>query len=112
MPDIQFHPASWRSAGEKMSGAGTSFGSEIASLLEQVSDVEACGCNDGGTLADAAIAMIYPPVVQAFQEAIQGIGQSVDTQGQMMQETADMYEATEADNTDLAQSIMEFLGGM
>ncbi len=97
MGDVEFNAESWQRSGQAYVQESSDLKTAVAGL-----SVEALGCNEGGHLVDMALAIVVPPVRDAFLEACQNLSQNLQTVGESLQETAAEYQQTEAVNTQAA----------
>lgn len=105
MSDIRFSPDSWNDGALRFSAAAQDLASDAGAILGRCTDLGRAGCNNGGTLADAALSMIFPALFQAVQETVQGLTEGLGIEAQNMQDAAANYRAIEDENTSLARSL-------
>lgn len=101
MPDVVFNPSSWDKAGKAFTDEGTSFSSAASAAMSRM-DIATMGCNNGGTLADGALSIIFPVLLQAMNDTIVGISGGVAATGEAMTATATAYRNTEQHNKEAA----------
>lgn len=102
---VIFNPDSWVKSGKAVDEAGRSFRSQASAVMDTNSDVTAIGCTNGGTLMDATLAMIVPPVMDAIRETIGAISSGMLVEAQGMSDTGNSYEATEQQTTSDAHGM-------
>lgn len=103
----RFNPQSWDDGAKRYAAAAEDFAADANSTLSRCTDLGRLGCNDGGTLADAALSMIFPALFAAVQETVQGLGEGLGAEAHNMAQAAANYRAVEETNTALANSIHE-----
>lgn len=101
MPDMRFAPASWDKGAAAFEEESTGFRARADAVLGGMT-VDELGCNNGGTLADGALAMIMPALLASMTETAQGISGGVAACGEAMSATATAYRNTEKHNTEAA----------
>ncbi|EPH05923.1 hypothetical protein HMPREF1531_00571 [Propionibacterium sp. oral taxon 192 str. F0372] len=101
MGDVEFNAESWQRSGQAYVQESSDLKTAVDAAVAGLS-VEALGCNEGGHLVDMALAIVVPPVRDAFLEACQNLSQNLQTVGESLQETAAEYQQTEAVNTQAA----------
>lgn len=107
MSEIRFDPQSWDDGARRVSAGAQDFATTANAALGQVSDLGRLGCNNGGTLADAALSMIFPALFQAVQETVAGISAGLTEEGANMQVTGANYRGVEETNTAIAAAVSE-----
>ena len=103
--DIQFNPQSWQQAAERLGAQAEALSSAWQSASGAVGDPAACGCNNGGTLADAALAIVLPAMLDAVNQTVTGIANGLTNEALATGVTGIEYLNTEADNDSLAGSV-------
>lgn len=103
--DIEFTVSSWRRAGAAYEEAGTELIQSVQQHLASLS-IDQVGCNAGEHVVDQALALILPPVLEAFIEVCSDRGENMQETGQAMIETADAYQSTEDAAVSIAQGII------
>lgn len=98
---VAFSPDSYRKAGQAFSSEGESFTTSAETLLGGM-DINALGCNNNGTLADAAFAVVFPLALEALQETAAGLGGGFSALGEGLNQTATAYCSVEEVNTQTA----------
>lgn len=97
--------ASWTKAGRGFTDASSTFGTSASSRLGAMS-VDQLGCNNGGTLAGSAFAVVIPTMLDALRETAQGISDGLKIEGDALTATGKAYAATEAENTAQAAGMV------
>lgn len=105
MTEVRFEPQSWDDGARRVEAGAQDFTATANATLGRVTDLGRLGCNNGGTLADAALAMIFPPLFQAVTETVAGISEGLAEEGANMQVTGANYRAVEEANTATASAI-------
>ena len=101
---IEFRPESWIQAGGDTGTEGTDFATVVRAKLAGM-DMGAMGANEGGTMMDTALSIIFPPVFSALEETINGISTGLGDEGALMEQTGIAYLTTEQNNEDTADQI-------
>lgn len=109
MVEVRFDPQSWDDGARRVTAAAQDFAATANATLARVSDLGRLGCNDGGTLADAALGMVFPALFQAVQETVAGISEGLAQEAGNMQVTGTNYRTVEESNTATAATINEGL---
>jgi len=99
--DVVFSPASYTAAGRAFSDDGTALAQAASRLLGGM-DIGTLGCNNNGTLADAAFGIVFPIALQAMQETAAGLGRGFSTVGEGLANTAHAYGNVEDVNIQAA----------
>lgn len=107
MSEIRFDPQSWDDGARRVAAGAQDFAATANSVLGQVTDLGRLGCNNGGTLADAALGMIFPALFQAVTETVSGISEGLTEEAANMQVTGANYRTVEETNTATAAAINE-----
>lgn len=94
MSDVVFSPDSYAKAGGAFTEDGTAFAQAAARVLNGM-DIGALGCNNNGTLADAAFGIVFPIALQAMQETAAGLARGFSTVGEGLANTAHAYANVE-----------------
>ena len=105
MSEIRFSPDSWAQGAQRVDASGQDFASAVAATLARCSDLGALGCNNGGTIADAALGMIMPVFHNAVNETLGGIAQGLATEAENMVITGRNYADAESTNAEIASMI-------
>lgn len=101
---IEFRPETWIKAGSDTGTDATTFASAARAKVAGM-DMGAMGANEGGTLMDTALSMIFPPVFNALMDTINGIETGLSDEGTLMGQTGIAYLTTEDTNTDTGNQI-------
>lgn len=104
---VVFDPDSWTKSAKAVDEAGRNFRSEASAVMDSNSDVNAIGCTNGGTLMDATLATVVPPVMEAMRETIAEISSGMLVEAQGMSDTGYSYEATEEQNANRARIMQQ-----
>lgn len=104
MNDITFRAETWEKGGTSMISAASAFHNAAGGTLGRCRDLGALGCNNGGTLADVAIASIFPELFSALEEGIVGLTEGLEADGYAMVDTAELYRSTEETNDGIAKN--------
>lgn len=96
---------SWGKAGRGFVESSTDFGGAAASGLAGMS-VDELGCNNGGTLADSAFAIVIPTMLEALRETAEGISEGLRVEGSALTATGRAYAAAEAENAAQASGMV------
>ncbi|OYN91030.1 hypothetical protein [Parenemella sanctibonifatiensis] len=104
MSEVEFRPETWRSSGDAFESEAASVAQAVQSVISANSDMGAMGAGNGGTLADAALATVFPMVFERLTESINSIADGLAADGTSMIDTAAVYEQTEQTNTDTANA--------
>lgn len=107
MTEVRFHPQSWDDGARRVSAGAQDFAATANATLGRVTDLGRLGCNNGGTLADAALSMIFPSLFQAVTETVSGISEGLAEEAGNMQVTGTNYRTVEETNTATAATINE-----
>lgn len=105
MNEVRFDPQSWDDGARRVTAGAQDFAATANATLARVSDLGRLGCNYGGTLADAALAMVFPALFQAVQETVAGISDGLSQEAANMQVTATNYRTVEESNTATAATL-------
>jgi len=103
--DIEFRPESWAQAAHGLDAEAGELAAAWARLARSVGDPAACGCTSGGTLADMALAIVLPAMVQAAGDTVAGIAAGLRAEASLTAATGADYATVEADNEALATQI-------
>ncbi|MCC2591915.1 hypothetical protein LKO27_00525 [Tessaracoccus sp. OS52] len=107
MSEVRFSPESWDDGARRVSGAAQDFADAANAMLGRVTNLGRLGCNNGGTIADAALGMIFPALCQAVQETVAGLADGLSGEAANMRETGAGYRSIEETNAALAAAITE-----
>lgn len=99
--DTRFSVEAYRRAGTELGTQGQDLASEAQSFLAAVSDSSVLGRND--TLGSIAV-MIYDGVIAHVEQCLGTLVDAYDGFGTTLHDSADAYEAVEADNVTLGSS--------
>lgn len=105
MSEIRFSPESWSRGADRVNASGEDFASAVAGVLSRCSNLGALGCNNGGTIADAALGMILPVFHNAVNETLNGIAQGLAQEAENMAITGRNYALAESNNTEVATMV-------
>lgn len=102
---ITFSPQSWDDGARRVAGSAEDFASTAQQVLGNCTDLGRLGCQNGGTLADAALCMVFPPLFNAVQETVNGISQGLQGEAGDMMATGAAYRMIEETNQQIASQI-------
>ncbi|GAB3624300.1 hypothetical protein GCM10027418_23840 [Mariniluteicoccus endophyticus] len=105
MTNERIAPASWTKAGRGFADAAEGFRGAASGALGGMS-VDQLGCNNGGTLADTAFAIVVPSMFEALQETVDGISEGLSIEGAGLSRTGKAYADVEIANTHIAKEMM------
>lgn len=97
MSEVEFRPSTWAKSSTGVSTEATSFQTTATSVVSGMSMAE-LGSGEGGTLMDVAVNTIFPILLSAMTETIDGISEGLTDESAAMSDTGLAYEATEAAN--------------
>ncbi len=103
--DIQFNPQTWQQAAEQLGAQAQALAEAWQSASGTLGDPAGCGCNDGGTLADSALAIVLPVMLEAVNKTVTGISNGLANEALATGATGLDYLNTEAENEALAKGL-------
>lgn len=106
MTTTQFEPESWDRAGAAFEDEGAAFSSAFAATVGSCS-IEALGCNNGGTIADTALGIVVPSLLQALQETVDGIAGGLTATAEGLRGTGSAYRQVEERNAEASAMLEE-----
>lgn len=102
--DLHLEPSSWAKAGRAYLDEARDLRTNVAARLATL-DVERLGCTRGEHPADAVLALVVPPVRDAFAQAVDHLAGNLERVGAALQATGVDYAANEDEQTAASGAI-------